>query len=451
MSLKIISEQVVHFARPFFTPGVSVVVAVSGGSDSVALLFLLHELRGRLGIDRLVIAHVNHGLRGGESDGDEQLVRHHAETLGLECYCRRLEGHSSGETGLEAWAREERYRFFDELRRSTGCDLIATGHTQDDQAETVLMRIVRGTGLNGLRGIAPIRDDGVVRPLLQVRKPELECWLADNGIAFRVDRSNTDQRLLRNRIRHSVLPQLEPVQPDTVQHLASLADEAREQWNVRQEEVSAWIDRSLFAVTNTSFRLKTDGFSDRNASEALRRILAARALHPTRHHITTLLATAGRTGGIFLLPEGWHYRCGRGVLYFSRSSPDFRFDVQIPGELYSPEEGRTIRVDRIKAVPERLDLGKWIVVVDGTVTGNEFIYRTISPEDTFIPFGTDREVNVLKFLSKQGVVRSLRERTGILTTIDNKPVWVHGIRLDERFRVTDATKSLIKIQSGSIL
>ncbi|MBN1760245.1 MAG: tRNA lysidine(34) synthetase TilS [Chitinispirillaceae bacterium] len=428
------------------------VVAVSGGGDSVALLYLLHELRGRLGLVALVVAHVNHGLRGDESDGDERLVREHAESLGVPCHCRRLEGHSIDEPGLEAWAREERYRFFDEVRTSTGIDLIATGHTLDDQAETVLMRILRGTGLNGLRGIAPLREDGVVRPLLGIGKTELESWLDYRGIGFRVDRSNDDEHLLRNRIRHSVLPQLESLQSGAAMHIAAVAADAAVQLEVLGEKVAAWIGHSFTALNDTSFRLKTDRFSDEPvASEALRGLLAARGIPPTRHHINGIVASARRTGGTFLLPGGWQYRCGGGVLFFFKVLPEFFRNVRVPGEIRAVEEGRSIRLEYLDTVPEELDSGKWTVVIDGTATGNEFIYRTISPDDTFIPFGTRREVKVLKFLSKQGVPRPLRECTGILTTRDNKPIWVHGIRLDERFRVTEATKCPIVVQSRSIL
>jgi tRNA(Ile)-lysidine synthase len=447
-----IPEQFIHSARSLFSSGGSTVVAVSGGSDSVALLFLLHEFRERLGISRLVVAHVNHGLRGAESDGDEQLVRQHAETLGLDCFCRLLDGHAPEDPGMEAWAREERYRFFNEIRRNSEANLIATGHTLDDQAETVLMRIIRGAGLNGLRGIAPSREDGVVRPLLQCRKQDLEAWLGDRGIAFRVDRSNADHRFLRNRIRHTVLPKLAALQPNAAEHIAALAAEADLQWQALGKSVAAWIDRSLFAPDATSFQLKTDLFSDTVvASEALRQLLSEKGIHPTHNRITEILTHSTRTGGTFLLPGKWRYRCARGVLCFYKKLPRFRIQAAVPGVLLCPEGGRKITIEPVRELPDLLDMGRWMVMIDGASVGSALIYRTISTEDTFIPFGIQGEVNVLHFLSKQGVPRPLRERTGILTTMDNKPVWLHGIRLDERFRVTKATKSLIKLQSESIL
>ncbi len=447
-----IPEQFIHFARTLFPYGCSTVVAVSGGSDSVALLFLLQEFRERLGISRLVVAHVNHGLRGAESDGDEQLVRQHAEKLGLDCFCRLLTGHTAEAPGMEAWAREERYRFFNEIRRNSGANLIATGHTLDDQAETVLMRIIRGVGLNGLRGIASSREDGVVRPLLQCRKQDLEPWLGERGIAFRVDGSNTDHRFLRNRIRNTVLPELTTLQPDAAEHIAALATEADVQWKALRKSVTNWIDRSLFAPDATSFQLKTDLFSDTVvASEALRQLLSEKGIHPTRNRINEMLTHSERTGGTFLLPGRWRYRCARGVLCFYKKLPRFRTEAAVPGVFLCPEGGRKITIEPVSELPDQLDMGRWMVMIDGASVGNSLIYRSISSEDAFIPFGVQEEVNVLHFLTKQGVPRPLRERTGILTTMDNKPVWIHGIRLDERFRVTKATKSLIKLQSESIL
>src|SRR5260370_36490025 len=197
----------------------SLVVAVSGGADSVALLRALLKLTPNTD---LIVAHMNHGLRGAESDADESFVRAlHAElaakgAVRLQFRCERC---NMGEialaegANLEAVARRERYRWLAEVAASAGVAHVATGHTADDQAETVLFRLLRGAGLQGLRGIAARRNlrPGVelIRPLLSVTRRQVLEFLRDIVQPFREDRSNADLRFTRNRIRHELLPQLD--------------------------------------------------------------------------------------------------------------------------------------------------------------------------------------------------------------------------------------------------
>ncbi|MFZ2490319.1 MAG: tRNA lysidine(34) synthetase TilS, partial [Thermoanaerobaculia bacterium] len=182
-------------------PPCTLVAAVSGGTDSTALLILLTDLRDD-GYE-VVAAHVNHHLRGAESDEDEAFVRTRCESLGVDLrVCDgTLAPRSVRSLGIEAAAREVRYRRLNEVRERTGARCVATAHQKDDQAETVLMRLRHGSGIEGLRGIHPVRDDGVVRPLLSVRRKQLEELLAARRIAARHDRSNDDLRFERNRVR----------------------------------------------------------------------------------------------------------------------------------------------------------------------------------------------------------------------------------------------------------
>ncbi len=452
MSHNIFPEKIYEFSRTLFSPGSSAVIGVSGGSDSIALLFLLVELKERLGITHLVVAHLNHGLRGEASDGDGQLVKEYSARLGLQFYTKRLSGLRLEDPGLEAAAREERYRFFDEVRAASGCRLIATGHTMDDQAETVLMRIMRGSGLNGLRGIAPLREDGIVRPLLSSRKLELLYWLAAKKIAFRTDGSNSDIHFLRNRVRQAILPQLETTQPGVVEHLAALATEAGEQWHAQQQRVSQWLRRHLFSSSDNSFRIDRGALDERDlASEGLRQLFVKRGITPYRRHILPIFENSACSGRTFLLPDGWRYRIGRESIYFEKSTVSFNYGICVPGTSDCREEQRHCIISIESSVPHNLNEGKWTVYIDGAMLGDCCTYRTITPDDTLMPFGTDREVNIFRFLAKQGLPLPERERIGCLFNGDNKPVWIPGIRLDERFRVTGATKKVIKVQFRSFL
>ena len=214
---------------------VTVVVAVSGGPDSLALLRGLRALK-TAGDGRLVAAHVNHQLRGAESDEDERFVRHECETLGLPCEVGRApvaEIADAQGDGIEAAARQARYEFLTETAHRVGARFVATGHTADDQAETILHRILRGTGIAGLAGSPRTRTlspaTTLIRPLLTVRRAEVLAYLDRLGQPFRHDATNADPRFTRSRIRHELLPQLaRQYNPNVVEALVRLGTLARE-------------------------------------------------------------------------------------------------------------------------------------------------------------------------------------------------------------------------------
>lgn len=196
-------------------PGDQVTCAVSGGADSMALLFALYLLKEKLQIT-LSAAHYNHGLRGEESDRDEAFVRSFCDRFEIPLYC----GHGQvtpGSKGLEAAAREARYAFFETIPGK-----IATAHTADDNAETVLMHLVRGTGLKGLGGITPVRGL-VIRPMLGITRQEVLAFLEEYHVSFVTDSSNETDEFLRNRIRHRVMPLLREENPRLAENLSAMA------------------------------------------------------------------------------------------------------------------------------------------------------------------------------------------------------------------------------------
>jgi tRNA(Ile)-lysidine synthase len=220
-------------------PGARVVVAVSGGPDSVCLLHLLREI----GVPVAGIAHFNHKLRSEESDQDERFVGAIAARLSLPFYLRSSPIDAADTAGnLEQSARRARRDFFRSLIRDRAADRVALGHTRDDQAETVLFRILRGSGLAGLAGIHPVTADGLIRPLIEVTRAQIEEALRARSLDWREDSSNRNRRFARNRIRHDLLPQLaRDWNPQVSQALANLADLAFEEerwWECRDTEIS---------------------------------------------------------------------------------------------------------------------------------------------------------------------------------------------------------------------
>jgi tRNA(Ile)-lysidine synthase len=232
-------ERVVRIITRYsmFQPGQRVGVAVSGGCDSVCLLHVLHELAPRWNL-RLSVLHLDHKLRGEESRQDAAFVRGLAASFGLPfelgesdvaALCRE-----SGEN-LEQAARAARLEFFRSFVKSGALDRVAVGHTRSDQAETVLFRFLRGSGTAGMAGIRPLTEHGIVRPLLDLARPEIEQYLRERGIAWRTDSTNASRAFARNRIRHDLLPQLtrdwNPALIETLAHTAEWAQGEEAYWD----------------------------------------------------------------------------------------------------------------------------------------------------------------------------------------------------------------------------
>jgi len=227
-----------------FAPGQRVGVAVSGGADSVCLLVVLRELAPRLGI-ALSVLHLNHRMRGEESDADEDYVRDIAARFDLELRSARADvPQIAAQTGdnLEQAARQVRREFFLGFLGRGVLDRVALGHTRSDQAETVLFRFLRGAGTAGLAGMRPLTREGLARPLIEIERPGVERFLEERGMAWREDASNSDRRFARNRIRHDLLPQLareNPALAATLARLATVAGDEELYWDAEIDRVAA--------------------------------------------------------------------------------------------------------------------------------------------------------------------------------------------------------------------
>ncbi len=218
------------------SPGDRVAVAVSGGSDSIALLHALVELAPALGT-QTAVAHLNHQLRGAESDTDEEFVASLAARLGLRFLRASFDVKDLAEAhgaNLEQAARDCRYQWFTQLMGEGAVDKVAVGHTLSDQAETVLLRLFRGSGSAGLAGVLPVRADGIVRPLLGVTREQARQFLEDRSVSWREDASNADESRDRNRLRHSLMPLLQsdwnPNLPSVLAHTADWARDEEVYW-----------------------------------------------------------------------------------------------------------------------------------------------------------------------------------------------------------------------------
>ena len=224
-------------------PGDTVLVAVSGGPDSIFLLQALAHLKTKLKLKKLVVCNLDHGIRGRESSEDSLFVKKITEDLMLGFIHKKIDlsKKRSKDLSTEEIAREERYKFFNDAARAVKADAIATGHTLDDQAETILMRIIKGASLKGIIGISPVRGEGslkIIRPLFELEKAEIEKYLDERGIEYRVDSTNAEPIYFRNVIRRDIIPFLEKYNPRIKRALCSLAEHLREDFEFINEAKS---------------------------------------------------------------------------------------------------------------------------------------------------------------------------------------------------------------------
>jgi len=356
-----LAQSVFHYIRKqdLLRAGDRVGVAVSGGADSVALLRMLLELRAELGIV-LSVVHLNHCLRGTESDGDEQFVRDLAAHYDLPFFCARRDVKAYAtekRLSIETAARELRYQYFEELLRKGEFNRLATAHTLDDQAETVLLKLARGAGTRGLAGIYPKvlakrseqqrslpSELAIVRPVLSIQRRDLEEYLRQVEQPWREDSTNAQLHHTRNRIRHEILPKLcAEVNPQVRRTLSEVAEIARTEEEFWQAEVQ----RHLSAAWS---RNEDGGILRRSTlnelSLALRRRIVRVAseslgLNLEFKHVEEILMMSENARAV--LPGGWNIRRLDDFIYFERSVPaafqNYEYQLQVPGRVEVPEAG----------------------------------------------------------------------------------------------------------------
>ena len=465
-------------------PGERVAVAVSGGADSVALLLLLLELREKLGIV-LSVAHLNHMLRGKASDADERFVAKLAAKHALEFHLEAVDvAAKSGreKANLEDVARRARYDFFAQLAAQGKADCVAVAHTADDQAETVLAHILRGTGLAGLGAIHP-RAGCVVRPLLYFRRAELRTYLRAKKQFWREDATNQDTTRMRARIRKKLLPLLERQFPSgVVEHLVSLAEFAREDEEFlellaqgrcealatkKPRETRIAIASLLEPLPERELRAKntTEGFAHAALTKRiLRRLTEERK--EGKNQITALhiagvlqLARHGENGKSLQLPGGVQIRRERDELVFSgiaqskkrgkverpRAKYEYNIDfIDGAAAFHLPQPGCVFRLRVIDWLAQREDTKVSGAVLDRERLRAPLVLRNWRPGDRLQPAGHQKAHKLKRLLNEKHISRWQRDGWPVLTS-GGVVVWARGFPAAAGFAANEGTRTGILI------
>lgn len=453
-------------------PGGRVLVALSGGPDSVALLHVLRELEAR---DELIVAgvaHFNHRLRGAAADADEQFCRDLAAGLGLPADIGSDDVRALAKAqhrSIEDAARTVRYAFLEGAADRTCADAIAVGHSLDDQAETFLLRLLRGAGPRGLGGIRP-RAGRVIRPLIEISRQDLRAYVADRQLEFRDDETNADVAIPRNRVRHQLIPLLSEFSPAVVEVLAREADIARDDEDFLSR---AAIDLAspIVLVTKRGFEVDIEGvralhpaLASRVVRDALDR--AAPGQFFGRDHIRAALSLTNAGNGAAVSAPGLTVRREGGRLVFvsvyrggdppaEPFSNSFRFPLSIPGEVALP--GWTVSAQPSDASDAGDDVARSFGPADfssaAVAVATEMLrlplaVRSRRPGDRFRPLGMGGRGRKLQdFLVDRKVSRNERDTLPLVVDSDDRIVWVVGQSVAEDFRVTGPSQGVIFLKA----
>jgi tRNA(Ile)-lysidine synthase len=465
--------------------GDRVVVAVSGGPDSVALLHLLYELRKEFKL-KLYIVHLNHQFRGKEANADERFVQSLARKLKIPCYLKSVNVPTLAKKqkkSLEEIARELRYAFLHEIAEQQQATKIALGHTADDQAETILMWFLRGSGTEGLTGMPIMRKNQVpstkyqvlnnnqcqcrnqiyiIRPLLETSRAEILQYLKVNKFSFRQDATNLEPVYLRNRIRLQLLPLLEKAyNPNLRETLLRTATILRDELDYFDSAAKMLLSCLWHRERTDCFALKLSEF--RQLDRAIHRHLIRQAIHRVCNtlsgfgfeHIEAILelAKTGSDGLTLHLPHQLTVRIEKDNLCFYLGKPKqtafkFNYSISVPGLTNLEQIELQVETELIEYPSTFAKIRSHrdsIAILDADKIQFPLRLRNWLPGDSFIPFGMNGKKKLHDFFIDSKIPCSDRNKIPLLVASNGDILWVVGKRIDERYKVAPTTKRILKI------
>jgi tRNA(Ile)-lysidine synthase len=438
--------------------GERVVVALSGGPDSTALLTVLDAIARELDLI-LIVAHYNHGLRGAESDEDEQFSRSLAKTLGLLFVSGKMD-QKKGEKGVspEDFYRRQRYGFLNKVAADYQAQKIALGHNLQDQAQTVLLNLLRGSGLEGLKGILPKRDGNIIRPLIEISRQEIISYLNKAGISYCQDSSNESRMYLRNQIRKELIPYLkEKYNPKIEENLAQMAEILRTEDEFIRQHVAKALQSSFIQRRPDLILLKIDFIN--KLPEAIRWRLFKTILEdfsPAKNgfsfvHIKSLcnLSQKCESGKRVVLPLGIEARREYENLILENKKAcstqvEYEYPMNIPGSVYIKERDVTVCAEITNK--EGIDFNdKNKVYLDLDKIKQPLIIRNRRDGDWFVPLGMPGRQKMKNFFIDHKI--PCRKRNEIMLIVDNLSVIsIENLHLNDRVKITPKTRNVLKLE-----
>lgn len=439
-----------------WTPETRVVAAVSGGSDSVAMLFLLRELASRGEFVLAGLAHLNHHIRGAAADADASFCRALAGRLEMAAFIGDADVPASAArdgVSLEVAGREARQHFYNEALASARAARMAVAHTRNDQAETVLLRLTRGAGAQGLSGMAP-RRGMLVRPVLDLTREDLQQHLGQLKETWREDETNRDRTIPRNLIRHAVMPELRRINAQADAALARAAEVLHLDAEFLEQLANAAFLRAVEVETEHERVMISAGELGKLPVPLATRVAryALETANPDRSYgleeAQALCAFAASGSGARDVPGLVMERFGASAVLLRKGSPPdavrpFEVRLSLPGTAEAPHGAWSVSAEGPMPPLASVDHGRDTVVVDAGDLGAHLIVRERRPGDRLRPLGAPGRRKVQDVLIDRKVPRDDRDRVPIVTTESGQIVWVAGEVLAEPFRVTSLTKSVV--------
>ena len=461
--------------RRMVQAGDTVLVGVSGGPDSVALVHIMLYLAPKFSF-QVAIAHLNHDLRRDESARDEAFVVSLAEQLNLPVHVERqdVRRHQRNcRLSLEEAARQVRYRFYDAIASKFGYEKIALGHHSDDNAELILMYLLRGSGPLGLSGIPPLRDARIIRPLMDLKRTEILDYIAAKSLDCVVDSSNRDSQYLRNRVRNRLLPQLKaeynPKLVESLNRLASILD-AEERWI--ESLIQPIFEKVIVFEKQGRIGFDIEQLNQQNI--AVRRRLIRNAVLKVKGNLRRMayvhiedavkLAQKAAASGALDLPDRIRIYRHNDVLTISReaqnlrhvpsaplvsSTPDYEYRLSKTGEIDIKEADLKIRFSEVtqKHTPDWHPSGQGArnVYFDMDKIRFPLVIRNFRPGDRFSPLGMTGHQKLSKFFIDHKVSKAERKKCPILLS-RNEIIWVVGHRLDNSVKIGPQTCRILKAE-----
>ncbi|MDD4090970.1 MAG: tRNA lysidine(34) synthetase TilS [Smithellaceae bacterium] len=452
-------KKIEHTLRKYslLEEGDRVLVALSGGADSCALLLVLAALAPHWRLE-LIAAHFNHGLRGAASDEDEAFCRRLAEQAGLVFVTQKLAapGIPAG-LSPEDYLRKERFRFLDRTAADHGAHKIALGHHRDDQAETFLLNMIRGSGLDGLKGFLPIRDNRYIRPLIEASRDEILAFLHERGAGFRKDDSNESEVYLRNRVRLELIPFLrEKYNPRMEQTLARTAEIIRRDDSFIDGCVRKILHSPHIQKTQQEISFSASYFSSLHEAliyrvfKALLESLAPKTGGFSSSHLEALagLLKEQKTGKKLSLPYGLSARreYDRIVLAAGPEEKiyDYEYPLTIPGEVDVRERRMMVALSRAKEAPVNVKTG-FTFYFDGDKIREPLVIRNRRNGDWYEPLGTKGSRKIKKLFIDRKIPRRERDRIALLADRESV-IWIENLHASERVKVTPETKNILVLE-----